>query len=832
MRSTTVLSGSVLMTAASLFAQGHAQDKRFDVPGTDATVRVWQDDGRTRSAVSRDGGATWFEQYEPRYRLSFRDMAFDPADGPLPMPPALQAAGDNRLFYVQFVTDIIPEYRTALERMGVEVLYHFPYQSYLVRMDPSDVSFVQRQEYVRAIAQMDLAFKVDRPIVADAMTDVTEAEAVDIMLANKRTDAAGVEKLVERVGAKLVAGANGGILVSAIATPDQALRIARDSSVIWVDRPGEAEVDIDLFREFTGINNVVSQRSGQLFGRGMAGHVVEGVYTTHCELQGIAPWSTAPIHVPANGTNGAAGTGHGTGTAGEIFATGTVTPDRAGIMPLAQMYYTNYTQAIINTNNRYAQTQALLDPNGPYKILFQTASWGYSRTTNYTSRSAEMDDILSDFDLLITQSQSNSGSTPSRPQAWAKNVIGVGGWNHFNNLNPNDDCHCNTGSTGPAQDGRVGVTFSSFYDNILTISNSNCTYGVLCCTSGATPTIAGLAGSTIEMWTDGVFGGPAADISDPTTARANRFALRPHYTTTRALMTVSAYQVDLSRATRVEQGWGLPNVQTLYDNRDRILAIDELDVLSQGETKYYLVFVPPGTPEFKVSMHHAEEEAVPNANPTRHNSVDLLVVDPSFNIWRGNRDGILADEYSTAPNGETNDVDIHENIFLENPEPGSYIVGVTAAAVTMDNHKETPQVDLDFGLAVLGIGGGRDKSDMVLDMDSTGTGDWSVSLSNLPANFAGGYTVLSFDTSRPIGYGEIFGVKQDAAALASLGVAPGNGNVFHFTNTQGVYPYTTYQFPAAFALAVRGLTIDAMSFVYDSNGAVTNVSNVDRVTIQ
>ena len=31
----------------------------------------------------------------------------------------------------------------------------------------------------------------------------------------------------------------------------------------------------------------------------------------------------------------------------------------------------------------------------------------------------EMDDILFDNDILITQSQSNTGSKYSRPQAWA-----------------------------------------------------------------------------------------------------------------------------------------------------------------------------------------------------------------------------------------------------------------------------------------------------------------------------------------------------------------------------------------------------------------------------
>ena len=62
----------------------------------------------------------------------------------------------------------------------------------------------------------------------------------------------------------------------------------------------------------------------------------------------------------------------------------------------------------ITSANRAAHTAELVDPNGPYRGLFQTNSTGSSRTTKYTTISANMDQIVLDNDLVIVH-------TPSAP---------------------------------------------------------------------------------------------------------------------------------------------------------------------------------------------------------------------------------------------------------------------------------------------------------------------------------------------------------------------------------------------------------------------------------
>ena len=100
--------------------------------------------------------------------------------------------------------------------------------------------------------------------------------------------------------------------------------------------------------------------------------------------------------------------------------------------------------------------------------MFWISSWGYARSTAYTSRSAEMDQIVFDNDLVTIYTMGPSGATSVRPSASAKNVIAVGGFFHYDNADPTDDCRCRSGGTGPAADGRIKPELSAFYDQIYT----------------------------------------------------------------------------------------------------------------------------------------------------------------------------------------------------------------------------------------------------------------------------------------------------------------------------------------------------------------------------
>lgn len=805
------VASAALVLSATLAAQD-----AIPVSSTGAHVRVSSTGGVESAAVSRDGGSTWLPLPTPSYTINWRNRRIDPLVGDPSLAAALRADGANELFYVQFVTDVVPEYALALEQQGVEFTRYHPDQTLIARGARELVQGLAQQPYVRAVMELDPGHKLDGPLQAQLLSSSLQTATYNVMLVDKQRDAAALERFIVDVGGVLEAPAGGGVVLQATLTPAQLMAVMRENTVLWIDLASEPEYDMDNLRIQAGVDYV--EIMAGMDGKGIRGHVNEGIHASHPEFGALPPYRTAPLSLM-----GSSSSNHGTNTAGEIYAQG-LPGGVKGALPFAQAMFSPSIGS-----NRYAMVQALQDPGDVYQAMIMTQSWGASQTNVYTATSALLDDILFDFDhIFATNSQSNTGNFNSRPEAWAKNVAGIGGFNHFNNANPNDDCWCGTGSTGPAQDGRVGVSFAAYYDWIRTTDSSSSYTNTFGGTSGATPIVNGLAGGAIQMLTDGLFGYPAVPWNQ-------RFAARPNLTTTRVLLAVSTRQLAFSGgATRVQQGWGLPNLQDLYDNRDNLLVLDEEDVIRQGQSRNYTVWVKPNTPEFRASMHHLEDEAVPSAIPTRINSLDLTVTAPNGNLYRGNGNGILTGPWST-PGGSANDVDIHENVFIQQPASGAYQVRVAAPVIRGDSHKETPQIDADFALAILGIGGGRDTSGIVFDLISNSTGHLEFAVSNLPATgWTHGFTVLSTATARHLSLGNYFGLQLSAFSENILAMTPSPGGRVAFTNTGNAsqYPLANYQWPSSIASMHSGKTLDGVIVLFDAGGNVVDVSNVDRVVIQ
>ena len=73
---------------------------------------------------------------------------------------------------------------------------------------------------------------------------------------------------------------------------------------------------------------------------------------------------------------------------------------------------------------------------------------------------------------------------------------------------------------------------------------------------------------------------------------------------------------------------------------------------------------------------------------------------PSDVVYWGNN-GLLDGNWST-PGGVANTIDTVENVFVENPEDGLWIVEIIASEINQDGHVETPELDADFALVVSG----------------------------------------------------------------------------------------------------------------------------------
>jgi hypothetical protein len=311
-----------------------------------------------------------------------------------------------------------------------------------------------------------------------------------------------------------------------------------------------------------------------------------------------------------------------------------------------------------------------------------------------------MDTIVFDLDLAIVQSQSNQGSQYSRPEAWAKNVLSVGGVFHYDTLTRADDSWSNGASIGPAEDGRIKPDLCGYYDQVFTTTGSSTTAytSTFNGTSAATPICAGSLGLTIEMWASGLFG--------PTNPGPTVFAKRPHASTAKALLVNNADSYPFSGPThdlaRTNQGWGTPDLARTYDRAaaGKRLVVDETVVLPPLQSVSYFVGVSPGEPDLRATLTWSDPPGTTSATQHRINDLDLAVTSPAGLVFRGNH-GLLGGNWST-PGGPPDSIDTVENVFVQNPQAGLWHVTVTAVQVNQDGHVETPGVDADFALVVTG----------------------------------------------------------------------------------------------------------------------------------
>ncbi|MCG8702321.1 MAG: S8 family serine peptidase, partial [Bacteroidales bacterium] len=389
---------------------------------------------------------------------------------------------------------------------------------------------------------------------------------------------------------------------------------------------------------------------------------------------------------------------HGTCVNSIVWGNGNKKSKARGIIPDCEQpimaWYKGFT-------DRYKHTAELVNPNGKYRASFQTNSWGKGTTEEYSTISAEMDELIFDHDILIFQSQSNYGSRYSRPEAWAKNVVSVGGIKHRNTINQSDDVWDNSASIGPSSDGRIKPDLAHFNDNTYAASEGTSNYKEFGGTSGATPITAGYGGLLMQMWADGVFdGGPGK--------KRDVFDSRPHMTTARALLINSARQYSFNGInhdkTRVHQGWGMVNVRKLYDEAklngwSLPLLINESKVLKPLETHQYKVECD-GKSLLKVTMVYADPEANPSASVHRINDLNLKVISPSGKVYWGNYG--LRESVWSKTGGKADELNVVENVFIQYPEKGTWIVEVHGDEIVVDSHKETGKIDADYALVATG----------------------------------------------------------------------------------------------------------------------------------
>ena len=658
------------------------------VPDSPILLTLWDEQlsGDPYYSISLDGGQTIVRIVQPSYELGLRYAHFDPLKRVPTVDPLLAANVDTHLFLVQFVTQPLEEFEEAITALGGTVRHYIAQYAYLVEMSDEVKSQVQDFPYVRWIGPYHPAYRLDE-FMLDNLENVEQM--YPLQRYNIQVHAIEQKNIVANrimsIGGTVNRADAGKFLLEATLTHEQLFSLVRWDEVLFVDQWSPYEVDMDIAREIGGANYIESVAGYNGFG--VRGEVFDaGFNLNHVDFQ------SRPLILHGNvGVDS-----HGAATSGICFGDGIGNPTARGLLPEGQGIVADFNIIGLSGSSRYNHTGELVQD--PYFAVFQTASVGSDRTTEYTTISADTDASLFDFDIVHCQSQSNAGDQMSRPQAWAKNIISGGGIYHYDTLDRSDDMWSNGASTGPASDGRIKPTFTYFYDNILTVGypGSNDYTSIFGGTSGATPIIAGHIGLFFQMWSDGIFGN---DVDSEGTVFENR----AHMTTAKAMLINTAYQYPFTGMhddkTRMHQGWGMPDIGNLYDLREDIYVIDETDILEPFDVAEHIVVVEAGEPALKVTMTYADPPGNP-AVQTQHriNDLTLKVISPIGAIYYGNN-GLLDNVWS-MPDGIPDTKNTVECVFIENPEPGAWMVEVHADEIIQDSHIETLELDADYALVV------------------------------------------------------------------------------------------------------------------------------------
>lgn len=626
---------------------------------------------------------------DPYTTLQLRYAAFDPLDTIPAIPAELRAGAQPGVYIVQLADHATDASRDAMTRTGARLGRFLPHNAYIVRMDERTAATVRAMTAVRWVGPYHPAYKLDEPllqaIVLGASFDSPTRYSIQMLERGPANQNAVAQKIAQ-VGGVVHGSEPKGYRIEATLDLAQLAAIAHRPEVLFIDAKGAPEDDMDLVRMFSGGDRL---HDLGFSGEGVRGEVLDGgLRLTHRDFQARPPI----IH----GANSPV-TSHGTSVYGIVFGDGAADATYTGMLPQAQGIFASYPELgfLGESPTRYDHTAELVDEDGPYRAVFQTNSWGDPRETDYTTISAQMDDIAFLNDILITQSQSNSGTRDSRPQAWAKNIVSVGGINHESTVPRSDDFHWSA-STGPAADGRVKPDLSHFYDSIETTSSAGPSeYTVFNGTSASTPIVAGHFGILYQLWAEGVFN----NAIDPT---GDVFENRPRAMTAKAMIINSARPWPISdEISRAEQGWGPPDVSNLLDSRHSLFIVDQSrTLLRAGDRAEYSVNIPSHARRLRVTLAYLDPAGNPAARVHRINNLDLRVMSPTGEVYHGNV-GLDAGLVS-LPGGRPNSIDTVENVFLTGATPGTWKVEVLAREINEDANLATPGIDAHYALVIFG----------------------------------------------------------------------------------------------------------------------------------
>ena len=649
------------------------------------------------------------------------------------------------LYLVQFRSAPDAGTRDRLSALGVSLLQYVPDDAFLSRLSSVSFAMLLADPEVVTVLDYEPKYKVDPRLLREFEGQPLGSRSVQILILHEAPaeDRALMARHLRNARARssLEMGAIHQGLIDAAGLKV----LARSSSVLWIEpAPRMRMVD----QVATEIVAGESQRNDGLAALHELGFDGRGV-TVAVADSGIDSGDTDLIHPDLSGRvealfaydnlpDGSDEHSHGTHCAGIVLGNGaTGEKDEGGkryglgVAPGARLV----GQRIFDGSGDYR-------PPPSYPRLTQDAlrsgasvgsnSWGDDTGGQYDLSAAEFDALVRDADpdfpgeqpyvLEFSAGNSGPGGQTIGSPAVAKNVIATGATQNnrfeFPLYGEGQEVMADFSSRGPAADGRIKPDIAAPGTWIASLrsvfANDNNAWGPISDyylyqggTSQAGPHVSGGAAVAIQWYRErhgGISPSPAlvkamlinsADDMSTAVIPDTGDVLGGTRDDTGEGIVVG----DTGPVPNNDEGWGRMNLVTLIDSDRRHEFTEQGAGLTNGAAFERTIVVGSGD-ALKVTLVYTDVPGLPAALPALVNDLDLEVIAPNGDRYRGNA-FVEGESVPGTPDGDR--VNNVEAVHLAEPAAGEWIVRVRGHRVVQDVHQRNRNnPEQDFVLVVSG----------------------------------------------------------------------------------------------------------------------------------
>lgn len=651
----------------------------------------------------------------------------------------------NGLYLIQFTNRLQPGWREKLSAAGVALLHYVPDDAFVAHLRGVRLSALRQLAFVQWVGPFEPKHKV-HPALQAALRASPQGQIPVKLLA--RPGASGLE--LAGVAKRLRGNVrhrrlSAGTFFEGEADAATVLTLAKSATVLWIERAARMqlldEVSTKVVAGETDSPGTFAQVHQLGFdGRGVVVAVADSGLDSgdmddmHPDLLGHVDALFAYGGLP----DAADDHSHGTHVAGIIagYADTGATDENGylyglGVAPGAHLV----VQRIFDGFGQYVLTD-------PFEKLTRDAvrsgayvgsnSWGDDTGGQYDLSAAEFDALVRDADALTPGEQPyvlefSAGNAGPGPQtigtpAVAKNVIATGATQNnrfeFPIYGEGQEVMADFSSRGPCEDGRIkpdlvapGTWIASLRSIFANDENAwapiDERYMYQGGTSQAGPHVSGACAVFIQ-WYRQTRGGATPS---PALVKAALINAADDMATAEIPDRGGFFDFDESDAggttvvgdtgpvPNFDEGWGRVNLATLIASERRFEFLDQGPHLATGQTFEKRLVVGNQQP-LKVTLVYTDVPALPAAIPALVNDLDLEVVAPSGDLYRGNA---FADGESVPGTPVGDHLNNVEAVHLAQPQAGEYVVRVRASNVVKDVHnRATGAPEQDFALVVSG----------------------------------------------------------------------------------------------------------------------------------